>query len=131
MDATGVISRVRAILEDMRLNSQRLTGAKLVDLLVKDTDVADALAGALVIRLSRRQQTRVCEYLVAWCLCHEVVTLDFHFTPYSTIAYVVSTAVSSPLPTKIYLPVDIWAHKEAPRSCRKRSAPATIELDSD
>ncbi|KAL5967553.1 putative ATP-dependent DNA helicase Q1 [Taenia solium] len=100
MDATGIISRMQVILEDMRLKSQRLTGAKLVDLLVKDAGVADALAEALVARLSRRQQTCVCEYLVAWCLCHEVVTLDFHFTPYSTIAYVVSTAVSSPMPAK-------------------------------
>lgn len=131
IDATGVINRMREILEDKRLKLQRLTGAKLVDLLVKDAGVADALAKALTIRLSRRQQTCVCEYLVAWCLCHGVVTLDFHFTPYSTIAYVVPAAASSPPSAKIHLPVNIWTHKEAPRPCRKRSAPATIGPDSD
>ncbi|VDM33096.1 unnamed protein product [Hydatigera taeniaeformis] len=131
IDATGVISRMQEILEDVQSKSQRLTGAKLVDLLVKDADVANALAEALVACLSRRQLMSVSEYLVAWCLCHEVITLDFHFTPYSTIAYVVPSGASLPQSAKIHLPIDILAHKVVPRSCRKRSAPAGVELDFD
>nr|CDS33173.1 ATP dependent DNA helicase Q1 [Hymenolepis microstoma] len=131
MDAGEFTKRMFEILEENRRRSQRLTGAKLVDLLVKDSGVADGLSNGLSIQLNRRQHVRLCEYLLSWCLCHGVLTLDFHFTPYSTIAYVVAASVKG-LDMKVRLPDDVLAGEETPKTSRKRAAPApTIELDSD
>lgn len=132
MDASEFIGRMQEILEEKRLKSQRLTGAKLVDLLVRDAGVTNALAKALPFAsLSRMQLMRVNEFLLAWCLCHRVVKLDFHFTPYSTIVYVVSaTSPSSyPLITKLEFPVYVLEHKDLSRSNRKRPLPITNDSD--
>ena len=132
MDASKVVYRMQEILEEKRLKSERLTGAKLVDLLVKDTETTDALAKALpFIRLGRMQHTRMSEFLLAWCLCHEVVSLDFHFTPYSTIAYIVSAPSSHPPFSKLQLPLDVLEYKETLKPSRKRPLPPTIDCDSD
>lgn len=131
MDASEFTGRIFKILEENRVKSQRLTGAKLVDILVKDSDVGDGLSRALSIRLNRRQQTRICEYLLAWCLCRRVLTLDFHFTPYSTIAYVVAATLKG-VDMNVRFPADVVDGEEPPRPSRKRPAPtSTIELDSE
>ncbi|VDL11012.1 unnamed protein product [Hymenolepis diminuta] len=133
MDASEFIERIFEILEESRHKSQRLTGAKLVDMLVKDSGVAKELSKNLSIRLNRRQHIRVCEYLLAWCLCHRVLTLDFHFTPYSTIAYIVKVGASvKGVDMKVRLPDDVLTGEETPKTSRKRAASTpTIELDSD
>ncbi|KAM7540260.1 hypothetical protein Aperf_G00000037426 [Anoplocephala perfoliata] len=132
MDVSEFTGRMFEILEENRVKSQRLTGAKLVDILVKDSCVGDGLSKSLSIRLNRRQQTRVCEYLLALCLCRGFLTLDFHFTPYSTIAYVVAAATGKGVDVKAHLPADVIDGEELPRPSRKRQAPTpTTEIDSD
>lgn len=134
MDATDFTSRMFEILEQNRRKSQRLTGAKLVDILVKDSGVADGLSRGLSTHLNRRQHIRVCEYLLAWCLYRKILTLDFHFTPYSTIAYVLAGSVRG-VNMKIRLPDDVLrgdGGDGTPKVSRKRSATTPIiELDSD
>ncbi|VDO08044.1 unnamed protein product [Rodentolepis nana] len=131
IDASDFVKRMFDVLDENRRRSQRLTGVKLVDLLVKDSGVADELSNRLSFHLNRRQHIRLCEYLLSWCLCHGVLTLDFHFTPYSTIAYVVAASVKG-VDMKVRLPDDVLTGEETPKASRKRAPPTpTIELDSD
>lgn len=94
---------MKTILEGSASSSQkRLTGAKLVDALTVSKEASVDLLDVLVklgSRLrpppGRQEKTRFCECLLAWCLAHGHLAMDFHFTPYSTIAYVVVPPMSS------------------------------------
>ncbi|VDD75478.1 unnamed protein product [Mesocestoides corti] len=129
LDVTGALNKMSEILQESSLNSQRLTGAKLVDLLSKDKTVAATLSSIP----SRRKQTRFCEYLIAWSLCNDVVTMDFHFTPYSTIVYVVSSGRRRA--SRLRLPADVLVDggvgDDGEARARKRPAALAIDLLSD
>uniref|UniRef100_A0A5K3F8K4 ATP-dependent DNA helicase n=1 Tax=Mesocestoides corti TaxID=53468 RepID=A0A5K3F8K4_MESCO len=133
LDVTGALNKMSEILQESSLNSQRLTGAKLVDLLSKDKTVAATLSSIVSGIPSRRKQTRFCEYLIAWSLCNDVVTMDFHFTPYSTIVYVVSSGRRRA--SRLRLPADVLVDggvgDDGEARARKRPAALAIDLLSD
>lgn len=101
VDATDLLECVDSILASQQ---QRLTGAKVINLLVKEKLVGVLLqkAGAAV---SRSACLRFAEYFVAWCLLQSYLRMDYHFTPYSTVIYL-STAQRSAEPQK--LPIPPW-----------------------
>lgn len=67
--------------------SQRITGPKLVGLMTGSLEMRQFATESL--GLSAKSLRIFCEHAVAWCLINNIVKLEFHFTPYSTVCYVV------------------------------------------
>ncbi|BHF58086.1 hypothetical protein SprV_0100103500 [Sparganum proliferum] len=87
VNAVDLLGCVDAILANQQ---QRITGAKLVNLLAREKLVGALLdkVGAVV---SRSTCLRFSEYFVAWCLLQSYLRMDYHFTPYSTVIYLSAT----------------------------------------
>ncbi|XP_063841072.1 ATP-dependent DNA helicase Q1-like isoform X1 [Scylla paramamosain] len=73
------------ILEKSSSMDQRLTGQKLVDLFLGKGSTKQRVQGATAIGLPRE----TAENIVAYLLVDGFLKEDFHFTPYSTLSYIV------------------------------------------
>ncbi len=91
-DVTAICEGFLEVLHDTKLNKQRVTAAKLIDLL-KSSNAAKNIAKDKVTG-------KKLEFVLARCLMDRIVQEDYHFTPYNTISYVVPGAKSYALKSK-------------------------------
>ena len=91
-DVTAICEGFLEVLHDTKLNKQRVTAAKLIDLL-KSSNAAKKVAKDKVTG-------KKLEFVLARCLMDHIVQEDYHFTPYTTISYVVPGPKSYALKSK-------------------------------
>lgn len=84
-DITTYCKDLVALLTHARSLDQRVTPLKLLDAWLGKGDVTLRLGTVRPPKLSRHQ----CERVVIHLLMSEYLKEDFHFTPYSTISYLV------------------------------------------
>ncbi|TPP59758.1 ATP-dependent DNA helicase Q1 [Fasciola gigantica] len=93
LNVTNLIQATSELLINHQNRKQeRVTGPKLVDLMVVNTEIRSVVNG---VRWSARSRDdrRFFEYFVAWSLVNHWLKMEFHFTPYSTVCYVVPSRV--------------------------------------
>ena len=84
-DVTTYCKDLVALLNHAKGRDQRITPLKLLEAWLGKGDVKLRLSTVSAPRLSRQQ----CERVIVQFLMKEYLKEDFHFTPYSTISYVV------------------------------------------
>lgn len=85
LDLTDYGDKLLMILQKSASLDQRLTGQKLVDLLLGKGATKQRVQEAIATGLSRDKA----ESIVAFLLIDGFLKEDFHFTPYSTLSYIV------------------------------------------
>ncbi|KAG5450285.1 putative ATP-dependent DNA helicase Q1, variant 2 [Clonorchis sinensis] len=88
LNLTQLISEIKALLsEHMSRKKERITGPKLVELMSANSDV-QRLTRAM-LKIDEKTDRMFFEHVIAWCLVNQFLKMEFHFTPYSTVCYVV------------------------------------------
>nr|CAH8868448.1 unnamed protein product [Trichobilharzia regenti] len=101
---TELLEATKELLYNQSLTKQeRITGLKLVDLMTNSNKKINSISQKLlndavtnttissnkVVLAVVKPEREFYEYFISWCLIKEYLKLDFHFTPYSTVCYVV------------------------------------------
>ncbi|KAF7255400.1 hypothetical protein EG68_08076 [Paragonimus skrjabini miyazakii] len=123
LELTKLLEQMGTLLQS-RTNSkqEKVTGPKLVDLMASSSIIQRLSADLLGIR--EKPDRAFYEHVVAWCLVNGWLKLDFHYTPYSTVCYVVF-GTNPPCDTgSVNMPY--WCAQKS--SGRKRTLPVG-ELD--
>ena len=81
-DATLICEGFLEVLEDSQRSDQRLTAIKLVDTW-KTSRAAEHFSN------KTRPTSKQLECVIAHCILNSIIREDYHFTPYSTISYLV------------------------------------------
>ncbi|CAL8071030.1 unnamed protein product [Calicophoron daubneyi] len=86
LNISTLLEETEALLtEHMARKQERVTGPKLVELMSSNRGIQQTAAS-----LFGRSPVRVFyEHFVAWSLVNRWLKLEFHYTPYSTVCYVV------------------------------------------
>ncbi|CAH8584201.1 unnamed protein product [Schistosoma margrebowiei] len=85
-----LLNATKQLLFDQSLTKQeRITGPKLIDLMTCNKQI-QSISQKLLYRNQEKPERQFYEYFISWCLIKQYLKLDFHFTPYSTVCYVVN-----------------------------------------
>ncbi|KER22997.1 hypothetical protein T265_14736, partial [Opisthorchis viverrini] len=88
LNLTQLISEIKALLsEHMSRKQERITGPKLVELMSANSEI-QRLTRAM-LKIDEKTDRMFLEHVIAWCLVNQLLKMEFHFTPYSTVCYVV------------------------------------------
>ncbi|CAH8853233.1 unnamed protein product [Trichobilharzia szidati] len=101
---TELLEATKELLYNQSLTKQeRITGLKLVDLMTNNNKKIHSISGKLLnnavttittissnkVVVAVKPEREFYEHFISWCLIKQYLKLDFHFTPYSTVCYVV------------------------------------------
>uniref|UniRef100_A0A5K4EEP8 DNA 3'-5' helicase n=1 Tax=Schistosoma mansoni TaxID=6183 RepID=A0A5K4EEP8_SCHMA len=85
-----LLNATKQLLFDQSLTKQeRITGPKLIDLMTCNKQI-QSISQKLLNKNQEKPERQFYEHFISWCLIHQYLKLDFHFTPYSTVCYVVN-----------------------------------------
>ncbi|CAH8595263.1 unnamed protein product [Heterobilharzia americana] len=87
-----LLNATKQLLFNQSLTKQeRITGLKLVDLMTSHKRIQDISQRLLLLdNVKIKPEREFYEHFIAWCLIKQYLRIDFHFTPYSTVCYVVN-----------------------------------------
>ncbi|TNN15540.1 ATP-dependent DNA helicase Q1 [Schistosoma japonicum] len=89
IETAELLNATRQILFDQCLTKhERITGPKLIDLMISNKQL-QSISQKLLNGIQTTLQRQFYEHFISWCLIKQYLKLDFHFTPYSTVCYVV------------------------------------------
>ncbi|KAK4470883.1 hypothetical protein MN116_006396 [Schistosoma mekongi] len=90
IETAELLNTTRQILFDQCLTKhERITGPKLIDLMISNKQL-QSISQKLLNEIQTTLQRQFYEHFISWCLIKQYLKLDFHFTPYSTVCYVVT-----------------------------------------
>ncbi|VEL34725.1 unnamed protein product [Protopolystoma xenopodis] len=90
INVSSLLEKVYQILAEEATNKRRLTGQKIVDKLRTSKSVQTDLEQQIGYSMMRDEYTHFLEQFICWALIRQQLAIEFHFTPYSTICYIVS-----------------------------------------